>query len=125
MRRYRYTTLFANRVGDWRETRREALEDAVAADLAEHDDEEVEGIRLDLAVWIDECEAGQEPRPLSDWEAWACATETMKTHGPAAVQFAADRIVALALSRDVPGSQAWWAIGERIAKLQAHGDRRH
>ena len=115
MRRYRFTTIFAGKVGEWREMKEEALEDALAADVAERD--ERGEIDLDLGVWIDECEAGQEPSALSEWELWACASRTLKEHGPDALLFVRKRIFELAKKRDVAGMQAWQAIAARVKKL--------
>ena len=117
VRRYRFATLLAGKVGEWRDTKRQALEDAVAADMAEFDDQAPAGVQLDAGVMIDECEAGQEPRSLSDWELWACASRALQEHGPEASKLVKERIWALAEKGDIAGVQTWRAIGHRLEQL--------
>lgn len=60
MTRFRFTTRPTGaKKGAWRETRLEAMRDAVEAGCGEHDDEALGGVRLDLMVAIEE-----EGRPL-------------------------------------------------------------
>lgn len=63
------------------------MEDAIGAGYAEHEDAAPQGIRLDVMVSIKTEAAG-----LSEWELWACATETLKQHGQGALGFVAERI---------------------------------
>lgn len=46
VKRYRYSTLTAVKIGLWRETRRQALEDVAAAEMAEVDDAALSGVQL-------------------------------------------------------------------------------
>lgn len=117
VKRYRFAILLAGKVGEWRDTKRQALEDAVTADMGEFDDEAPGGIQLDAGVMIDECEAGKEPRPLTDWELWACASTSLQEHGTDAPKFVTDRIWALAKKGDIAGVQTWRAIGYRVDQL--------
>jgi len=97
----------------WRDTVREALEDAVNADCAEHDDEAPSGVRLDLMVQIQE-----ETVAVSEWELWACAAEVLKQHGDNAPHHIAERIGALVLEGDMRGVAKWRSIALKLDQLQ-------
>jgi hypothetical protein len=56
---------------------------------------------------------------LSDWELWAVADATLKSHGAEAPLFVATRIGALALANDADGVTAWLEIARRMTKLSA------
>ena len=81
----------------WRDTREEALEDAVQCELAERDDNDPSSIWLDPLVEI------EEQNVLSEHEIWACAIEVHRQHGDDAIAFAGKRIDALIQAGDVPG----------------------
>lgn len=121
MSRYRFTTLPSGaRHGPWRTTRREALEDALAADCAEADDAAEGGIQLDLMVIIEE----ETPaHSISQAELWACATEVVKQHGDDAPRHIAERIGDLALKCDVAGVQTWKAIAGKVDQLRRRPER--
>lgn len=115
MPRYRFTTLPTGaRKGEWRETQRQAMEDAVAAGCGEFDDNAPSGVNLDPTVVLEQESAG-----LSDRELWACAAETLRQYGAGAPAFVADRIGALALDGDMAGVAAWKVIAARSDQLSS------
>lgn len=112
--KFRYITLPTGaRAGQWRNTREEALQDAILADLAESDDEAPGGVQLDAMVHI------QEGQPLTDRELWACANEVLEQHGPGAQRHIAERIGNLVLKADAPGALTWRSIASRVDQLLA------
>ena len=86
--------------------------DAVVADCAEFDDAAPGGVWLDPLTQIEE----QGPA-LTDWELWACASETLRQHGAKAPAFVAERIGMLIMSGDLAGVRAWQEIAARIDRL--------
>lgn len=121
MLRYRFTTgpTGAKR-GPWRDTSREAKEDAVAAGCGELADEAPDGIQLDLMVFIEEGAAS-----LSEHELWAVAAETLRQHGDAAPVFVADRIGALVLDGDMRGVEVWKTVAARIQEIRDQAGTHH
>lgn len=118
MPKFRYITLPTGaRAGHWRNTRAEALQDAILADLAEADEEAPEGVQIDAMVHI------QEGEPLTDWELWACANEALEQHGLAVHRHIAKRIEALTNKADAAGVLTWKAIASRVKQLVAKQDQ--
>lgn len=118
---YRFTTVPTGaKKGPWRDTVREAKEDAVAAGCAELEDEAPDGIALDVMVAIEEMAQG-----LSEMELWGVAAETLRQHGEGAPMFVADRIGALVLDGDVRGVEAWKKIAARINEINKGAATHH
>jgi len=121
MAKYRFTTVpTGGKKGPWRDTAREAKEDAVAAGCGEIADEAPHGVQLDLMVEIEERAEG-----LSETELWAVAAETLRQHGEGAPVFVADRIGALVLDGDIRGVEAWKSIAARIQEIMHRFPTRH
>jgi hypothetical protein len=119
--KYRFTTVpTGGKKGPWRDSVREAKEDAVAAECGELADDAPDGIRLDLMVEIEEQAEG-----LSDAELWAVAAETLRQHGDGAPVFVADRIGALVLDGDTRGVEAWKSIAARIQEIMQRSATHH
>lgn len=57
--------------------------------------------------------------PLTDWELWACANETMQQHGEDAGTYAAMKADNLEIAGDFEGAKAWREIMRRIDQLLA------
>ena len=95
------------------------MEDAVAADCAEFDDEAEEGIQLDLMVIIEE----EPAHSISEFELWACASQVLKQHGDGAPLHVAERIGELVLRCDAAGVRTWRSIAEKVDKLSRQADR--
>ena len=81
----------------WRDTRDEAIEDAIAAELAERDEDDPATLYWDLLALIEIEDEDGEARtenpnsrpavvsPLPEWELWACAETVMREHGERAL----------------------------------------
>jgi len=50
---------------------------------------------------------------ISDLELWACANQMLGHHGDGVDAFIAERVAALAATRDRGGVQTWVAMAER------------
>jgi hypothetical protein len=58
------------------------------------------------------------PPPVSEWELWACAQETIRQHGEKAAGHATARIETLEAQGATRGAVTWRLIRDRIAQLQ-------
>lgn len=122
---------------EWRDTREEAIEDAVACELAERDEQDLATLYWDALAAIEVLEddgelSVEDPKrqppatsPLPEWELWACAETVMRQHGDRAPIHVAERIGALALAGDAEGVATWKAIAERIQSLSEDAPRLH
>lgn len=97
--------------GPWRETRKEALQDAVAADLGWTDDAAPAGVQLDQFVEIESAHI------LTEWELWACANEQIRQHGEDAATRSAMRADELEQGGDLDGARNWRLIVHRVQEL--------
>lgn len=63
--------------------------------------------------------------PLTDWELWAVANETIRQHGADAKIFAAMRVDRLEASGYLDGAKAWRDIIRRIDELLSKPEVTH
>ena len=105
--------------GPWRDTRDEAIEDAISEGLADRDDDNPETIWWDPMAGIEEATAV----PYTDQDLWARANEMISHYHEDAGTFAAMRADRLEFEGDLDGAKGWREIMRRIDGLIANSHR--
>jgi hypothetical protein len=120
---------------DWRDTREEANNDAVAVELAERYETDPATLYWDALAAIEVLDDDGSIRtenpvpqlevaaPLPDWELWGCAHAVIQQHRKRAALHVTERIGALASKGDVEGVATWKAIAERVQALSEDAPR--
>ena len=99
--------------GPWRDTRNEAIEDAIREGLADRDEDNPETIYFDPLAEIEEANGS----PYTDQDLWARVNEMVSQYQDEAGIFAAMRADRLEFEGDLDGARDWREIVRRIDRL--------